>query len=127
MRMCWNWKVLGGLAVVGLGIYLVAPGVALAVAPFLLQAACPLSMLLMMRGMGGQCTTTPQAQPTAVPAGSREEQLVQLRRQLEDVQAQQATLAGRIAELQAAERPSKALQEAEQAAAARPLAATGAR
>ena len=116
MKMCWNWKVLAGLAGVAVGVYLVAPGVALAAAPFLLMAACPLSMLLMMRGMGGQCATSPQTQTGAVPAGTREQQLVQLRRQLEDVQAQQVTLAERIADLQAAERPSTVVQEAEQVA-----------
>ena len=129
MKMCLNWKVLAGLAVVGVGIFLVAPELALGALPLLLLAACPLSMLLMMKSMGGmqgsQCSTAPQTQPTAVLAGSREEQLAQLRSQLESVQAQQAALAGRIAELQAAETPaarlSKALQEPE------PVAQTAAR
>ena len=56
---CLNWKVIGALAAVGLGIYLVAPGVAAAAVPLLVLAVCPLSMLLMMRAMGsmGQCAT----------------------------------------------------------------------
>lgn len=53
MKMCLNWKVLAGLGAVGVGVYLVAPGLAAAALPLLLLAACPLSMLLMMKGMQG--------------------------------------------------------------------------
>lgn len=51
--MCFNWKVLAGLAAVGVGVLAVAPGAALAVLPLLLLAACPLSMLGMMFAMRG--------------------------------------------------------------------------
>lgn len=51
LRMCLNWKVLAGLAVVGGGIYAVAPGLAAAALPILLLAICPLSMLFMMKAM----------------------------------------------------------------------------
>ncbi len=51
--MCLNWKVIGGLAAVGLGIWVVAPNLVAGVVPLLIVAACPLSMLLMMRGMSG--------------------------------------------------------------------------
>ena len=59
---CLNWKVIGVLAALGVGIYLVAPGAAAAV-PLLVLAVCPLSMLLMMRAMGamGQCDTRDDA------------------------------------------------------------------
>ena len=53
LKMCLNWKVLAGLAVVGGGIYAVAPGLAAAVLPILLLAVCPLSMLFMMKAMQG--------------------------------------------------------------------------
>jgi hypothetical protein len=49
---CVNWKVVGALAALGLGIYVVAPGVAAAAVPLLVLAVCPLSMLLMMWAMG---------------------------------------------------------------------------
>ncbi len=52
--MCLNWKVIGALALVGLGIWAVAPNLIFAAAPILLFAACPLAMWLMMRGMTGQ-------------------------------------------------------------------------
>ena len=51
--MCLNWKVIGGLAAVGLGIWVVAPNLVAGVVPLLIFAACPLSMWLMMRGMSG--------------------------------------------------------------------------
>lgn len=53
LKMCLNWKVLGGLAAVGIGIWIVAPGALANLLPLLLLAACPLSMMFMMRGMGG--------------------------------------------------------------------------
>jgi hypothetical protein len=49
--MCFNPKVVVGLVVVALGTWAVAPGLAAAALPILILAACPLSMLLMMRGM----------------------------------------------------------------------------
>ncbi len=55
LKICLNWKVLVGLAAVVIGVYTVAPGALAAALPILALAACPLSMLLMMRVMhGGQ-------------------------------------------------------------------------
>lgn len=48
--MCLNWKVLAGIGIAILAIILFVPKFA-AFAPFLLVLACPLSMLLMMRGV----------------------------------------------------------------------------
>ena len=99
MQMCLNWKVLAGLAVVGVGIWLVAPQFALAALPVLLVAACPLSMLFMMRGMmrGGdqQASQSSQASDTQP---TREERLAALKNQEEALTAQ-------IAELEQAENP----------------------
>lgn len=50
--MCLNWKVVGGLAVVGLAVWAFAPNLVAGATPLLLALACPLSMLFMMRGMG---------------------------------------------------------------------------
>ncbi len=54
MQMCLNWKVLAGLAVVVVGIWIVAPQFALSALPVLLVLVCPLSMLFMMRSMGNR-------------------------------------------------------------------------
>ncbi|QLG13418.1 DUF2933 domain-containing protein (plasmid) [Deinococcus sp. D7000] len=74
LGMCLNWKVLAGLAALAMGLYFaVSPGVFTAALPFLLAAACPLSMLLMMRMRGmphGSHAAKPEAapQPELAPA-----------------------------------------------------------
>jgi hypothetical protein len=93
LKMCLNPKVLAGLAVVSLGIYLFAPGLLAEAVPILLLAACPLSMLLMMwtmqRTLGQDQQTTQETDARL----TREEQMAQLR-------AEQAALANRIGELE---------------------------
>ncbi len=49
---CLNWKVIAALAGFGVVTYALAPGLAAAAVPLLILAACPLSMLVMMRAMG---------------------------------------------------------------------------
>lgn len=80
-----NWKVLAVLGVAGAGIYLVGSNLVAAALPFLLWAACPLSMLLMMKVMqGGQGEVHGQQAPQEGGAGlMREEQIVRLRTQQE--------------------------------------------
>ena len=51
LKACLDWRVLVALALVGLGIWLLAPGAVAAALPVLVLAACPLSMVLMMRTM----------------------------------------------------------------------------
>lgn len=51
VQCCLNWKVIAGLAVAGVGLWLVAPSFALSVLPLLVLLVCPISMLLMMRHM----------------------------------------------------------------------------
>lgn len=105
--LCLNWKVVGGLAAVGLGIWIVAPGLIWAALPLLLLAACPLSMLLMMRGMGmsgGQCAGQPQQTTEPAPVErTREEEFAELKTHLARLQAEQQTLARTIARLEAAD------------------------
>ncbi len=67
--MCINWKVLAGLGVVALGLLaLGSPSLARAALPYLLSAVCPLSMLLMMKSMGGMNTAVAkEPSPAALP------------------------------------------------------------
>ncbi len=50
--MCYNWKILVALVAVGVVLFFVlSPAQALAVAPLLLLALCPLSMIFMATTM----------------------------------------------------------------------------
>ena len=71
LKGCLNWKVLAGLGVMGAVIWIMAPGAVAAVLPVLLVLVCPLSMLLMMGGMGGQrAAQTGAAEEYACPMHS---------------------------------------------------------
>jgi hypothetical protein len=106
--MCLNWKVIAGLAVVGLGIWAVAPNFVWAALPLLLFLACPISMLLMMRGMqGGQCATQGgQVRPATGVGLTRDEQLAELKAQLARAQAQREMIDREIARLEAVKEPA---------------------
>lgn len=109
--MCFNWKVVAGLAAVGVGIWVVRPSLIAAALPLLLLAACPLSMLFMMRGMGnmggmggGQCASQPRParQPDQTgqplwPDLARDEQLARLKSRATELRAQHEALAREIA------------------------------
>ncbi len=76
MKRSWlGWMVLTVLAA-GLGIYLLTPG-AMAVLPYALLAACPVSMLLMMKFMHGEQGTPHDNEADSTP----EESLVRLKAQ----------------------------------------------
>lgn len=97
--MCFDWRIVAGLAAVGVGIAFLAPKLVLGALPLLLLAACPLSMLLMMvtiNGMDQRSATSTRRQlkgTTASSVLSREEQLAQLREQLQNLQQQQEVIA----------------------------------
>ncbi len=93
LKHCLNWKVIAGLAAVGVGIYLVAPDLVVAALPILVLAICPLSMLVMMWAMRGSHSGDQQASQEADAGLTREEHLTRLR-------WQQAALAERIDELE---------------------------
>ena len=112
VQMCLNWKVLAGLAVVGVIILVVAPRLVLAALPLLLVAACPLSMLFMMRGMsksGSQGAS--QGSPSPAVDLTHDEQLAELRSRLLSVQAEQEAITRQMAEIESPEVP--AISEAE--------------
>ena len=80
LKMCLNWKVIAALAVVGVGIYAIAPKMAVAALPILLIAICPLSMMFMMKGMQGD-KDEGQASEEEDGESTREGQLSRLREQ----------------------------------------------
>lgn len=89
MGMCFNKKVIAALAAVGVGVWLFAPNALAAALPLLLLAACPLSMILMMRMMPGM---TAKADPVAeglTQDGSTDE-LAALRAEVQHLQAENA-------------------------------------
>ncbi len=103
VQMCLNWKVLVGLAVVGLAVWVVAPRLVLAALPLLLIVACPLSMLVMMGRMrGGQPV---QVNQSPAMDRTRDEQVGELQSRLLSVQAEQEAIARQIAEIESTEIP----------------------
>ena len=92
MKMCFNWKVAGGLALVGLAVFAAAPNLIGAALPLLIFAACPLSMLLMMRAMsggGGRCQndSDKSAAVNGTPAYSAAE-LARLRAEVDQLRSE---------------------------------------
>jgi hypothetical protein len=93
LRACLNWKVIGALALLGLGIWSVSPNLLAAALPVLLLAACPISMLLMMRGMQGrEGSPTDAEQRTSRIAPSRDVRLAELKSQQQAIDREIASL-----------------------------------
>lgn len=67
---CMNNRVFIGLAVAGLALFVLVPGAGRSLGPLLLAAACPLSMLFMMRGIGSHKGTDACATGTKQPGQS---------------------------------------------------------
>lgn len=68
MRMCFDKRVLIGLGVVAVGLFAVSPSLLGSVAPLLVFAVCPLSMVFMMRAMsrgGASCGADQGSQQTS--------------------------------------------------------------
>lgn len=96
VRACFDWRVLIGLVALGVGIYLVAPGTIAAALPVVLLAACPLSMLLMMRAMdSSQPASSMPQQPRTTDRVSA------LRQELADLSRRQEELAGELRTIEA--------------------------
>lgn len=101
--MCMNWKVIAGLAIVGLGVWAVAPNLIGAAVLLLLLAACPLSMVFMMRSMGGmgggsRASQSAQKHQLSHITDTRAEQLAHLK-------ARHEAIAREIAQIEAEREP----------------------
>ncbi len=112
LGMCLNWRVIAGLAVVGVIVLVVAPQFLWAALPLLIVAACPLSMLFMMRGMAGgggqapsQSSLMMQGDPLPAEGLTRDERLAELQSRLSNVQAESEAITRQIAEIESPEIP----------------------
>jgi hypothetical protein len=85
--MCLNKKVIAGLAVVALGVYLFAPNLFGAALPLLILAVCPLSMLVMMRMMSG--SSEGASCSSGLSSGDTDAEVAQLRAEVEGLRAEQ--------------------------------------
>lgn len=95
LKACYDWRVITALAAVGISVFFLAPNLIGAALPLLLVAVCPLSMILMMKMMGGHESGQPAVAANPVDraeglraelAASRREQQ-RLVRELEDIEA----------------------------------------
>lgn len=111
LRACYDWRVITALAAVGGGVVLFAPSLIGAALPLLIVAVCPLSMMIMMKTMGGH-------DQNATPAAAAQpmDRVEQLRTELAASRLEQQRLAR---ELEGLETPA--------AAAVRPTQPTAAR
>ena len=88
---CINKKVVVGLVVVGVAVAVAWPQVLPAALPLLVLAICPLSMLVMMRGMSGQ------GQCAAGEKGDVAADLTKLRAELDQLRAQRGLSSVQVA------------------------------
>ena len=114
LRACYDWRVLTALAVLGIGIYLVAPSLVAAALPLLVLAACPLSMLLMMKAMG-----RPQAPSSSAPEAAGVGRVAALRHELATLGRRQEQLAEELRAIEAAPRDDPDARDATTATSAR--------
>jgi len=86
--MCLDKRVLGGLAVVALGIWLYAPQLVGAALPILVVLICPLSMLVMAWTMRGSMSMSGNSQSPADRLAALERQQAQLNADIARVRAE---------------------------------------
>lgn len=65
--MCFNKKILITLGIIAVAVLVLKPGWILAAAPLLILAACPLSMMFMMKGMNAGQAKNPVEGSSAGP------------------------------------------------------------
>ena len=101
LRTLADWRVVAVLVAVGAGVALLATNMVAAAIPLLLVAACPLSMVVMMRSMGSRET---HASPSPDGSGDRRSQLQD---QLAAKRLEQLQLEEELARLEGATPPGE--------------------
>lgn len=76
---CLNWRVVAALGLLALGVAVVAPEFGLPTLMVAAALACPLSMMLMMRGQALRCRT---------PQGQKDAEIARLRAEVEELKAE---------------------------------------
>jgi hypothetical protein len=97
---CFNWKVVAGLAAAGLAVFLFAPSAASGAVPLLIALACPLSMVVMMRGMSGRQCRQDEGEASAggtATVSSAEAEIARLRAEIDQLRAERRDLEGQPA------------------------------
>ena len=82
--MCINKRVVAGLAVTALVLLVLSPRLLAVLAPVLVMAICPLSMVFMMRAMGGR------RDADTGPEGATDPQLRELEEEVNRLKAELA-------------------------------------
>lgn len=78
--MCLHKKVVAGVVVAAVAVWLLAPNLIGAALPLLVLAVCPLSMIVMMKAMSGNNAEPPSGSDTDVDA-----ELARLRAEVADL------------------------------------------
>ena len=97
IECCLNWRVIVGLALVGVALFLYAPKLATAYLPILLALVCPISMLVMVLSMSRKATGG-RSNEVALSNLSRDQQLQLMEERLERVQQQHRAIASQLAD-----------------------------
>lgn len=87
MGMCFNRRVLIGLGIAAVALFAVSPRLLGSAAPLLIMAACPLSMIVMMRAMGRERTDAPSA-PLASETSDSDARLRELEEEVNRLRAE---------------------------------------
>lgn len=96
IECCINWRVVAGLGVVGIALFLLAPKLALASLPVLVVLVCPISMLFMMRSMGNMNMGASKPTNSTLEHLTHEQQMQLLEDQLQRVQSQQQAIRSQL-------------------------------
>lgn len=94
MKACFNWKVAAGLTTAGLAVFAFAPNLIGAALPVLIIAACPLSMVVMMRAMSGgsRCDTASNGTDGESNSAATPNEVARLQAEIDQLRAERSVV-----------------------------------